>query len=121
MSRGQIARAALLLMVGNAASRLLGLGREAVVVGLFGLSASTSAFVTAATVPTVSGANRMPGYGVDVNMAMAHPSTTTKTAKMKATTVQARLTVPPFADQSVRMVGPTASPATAAAHTSLGS
>ena len=53
MSRGQIARAALLLMVGNAASRLLGLGREAVVVGLFGLSASTSAFVTAATVPTM--------------------------------------------------------------------
>ena len=53
MSRGQIARAALLLMLGNAASRLLGLGREAVVVGLFGLSAATSAFVTASTVPTM--------------------------------------------------------------------
>lgn len=40
-------------MVGNAASRLLGLGREAVIVGLFGLTASTSAFVTASTVPTM--------------------------------------------------------------------
>lgn len=53
MSRGQIARAALLLMLGNAASRVLGVGREAVVVGLFGLTASTSAFLTAATVPTM--------------------------------------------------------------------
>src|SRR5262245_4817568 len=40
-------------MVGNAASRLLGLGREAVVLGLFGLTAQTSAFVTASTVPTM--------------------------------------------------------------------
>jgi putative peptidoglycan lipid II flippase len=53
LSRGQIVRAALLLMLGNLASRLLGLGREAIVVGLFGLSASTSAFLTAATVPTM--------------------------------------------------------------------
>ena len=40
-------------MLGNAASRVLGLGREAVIVGLFGLTASTSAFLTAATVPTM--------------------------------------------------------------------
>jgi putative peptidoglycan lipid II flippase len=40
-------------MLGNLLSRLLGLGREAVVVGLFGLTASTSAFLTAATVPTM--------------------------------------------------------------------
>lgn len=40
-------------MLGNAASRVLGLGREAVVAGLFGVSASTSAFLTAATVPTM--------------------------------------------------------------------
>lgn len=41
------------MMASNLASRLLGLGREAVVVGLFGLSAATSAFVTASTVPTM--------------------------------------------------------------------
>ncbi len=50
---GSIARAALVLMLGNLVSRVLGLGREAVVVGLYGLSADSSSFATAATVPTM--------------------------------------------------------------------
>ena len=53
MSRGAIARAALLLMLGNLLSRVLGLAREAVVVGLYGLTADSSSFATAATVPTM--------------------------------------------------------------------
>jgi putative peptidoglycan lipid II flippase len=40
-------------MLGNLLSRVLGLGREAVVVGLYGLTADSSSFATAATVPTM--------------------------------------------------------------------
>lgn len=40
-------------MLGNAASRVLGLGREAVIFGLFGVTAETSAFATASAVPTM--------------------------------------------------------------------
>ncbi|HEV8633130.1 MAG TPA: murein biosynthesis integral membrane protein MurJ [Chloroflexota bacterium] len=43
----------MLLMLGNLLSRVLGLGREAVVVGLYGLTADSSSFATAATVPTM--------------------------------------------------------------------
>jgi putative peptidoglycan lipid II flippase len=52
-ARGEIARAALLLMVGNLLSRVLGLAREAVVAGLYGLTADSSSFTTAWTVPTM--------------------------------------------------------------------
>jgi putative peptidoglycan lipid II flippase len=52
-ARREIARAALLLMLGNLLSRALGLAREAVVAGLFGLTADSSSFTTAATVPTM--------------------------------------------------------------------
>src|SRR5688572_3496208 len=40
-------------MLGNLLSRVLGLAREAVVVGLYGLNADSSSFTTAATVPTM--------------------------------------------------------------------
>ncbi len=53
LTRGQIVRSAFILMAGNASSRVLGFAREAVVVGLFGLTASSSAFITASTVPTM--------------------------------------------------------------------
>ncbi|TAK21461.1 MAG: murein biosynthesis integral membrane protein MurJ [Chloroflexota bacterium] len=53
MIRSDIARASAVLMLGNLASRVLGVAREATVVGMFGLSAASSAFVTAATVPTM--------------------------------------------------------------------
>ena len=53
MSAGAIARAAGLLLLGSLASRLLGLGREQVIAALYGASATTSAFATAATIPTM--------------------------------------------------------------------
>lgn len=48
-----IAGAAALITLGNLLSRLLGLVRESVIAGLFGKSVVTSAFTTAATVPTM--------------------------------------------------------------------
>ena len=48
-----IATAAVLIMLGNAASRLLGLGREQVIAALFGRTGVTDAFVAAITVPTM--------------------------------------------------------------------
>lgn len=48
-----IATAAVLIMLGNAASRLLGLGREQVIAALFGRTGVTDAFVAALTVPTM--------------------------------------------------------------------
>ena len=48
-----IATAAVLIMLGNAASRLLGLGREQVIAALFGQTGATDAFVAANTVPTM--------------------------------------------------------------------
>lgn len=50
---GGIARAAALITLGNLLSRLLGLVRESVIAGLFGKTLITSAFTTAATVPTM--------------------------------------------------------------------
>lgn len=47
-----VARAALILMLGNVASRLLGIVREQVIAGLFGATATTDAFTAAARVPT---------------------------------------------------------------------
>ncbi len=44
---------ALLLLIGNLLSRLLGLAREQVIAGFFGETAVTSAFSTASTVPTI--------------------------------------------------------------------
>src|SRR3989304_1811727 len=46
-----IAGAAFVLMLGNLASRLLGLVREQVIAGLFGASAITAAFPAASRVP----------------------------------------------------------------------
>ena len=48
-----IATAAVLIMLGNAVSRLLGLGREQVIAALFGRTGITDAFVAAITVPTM--------------------------------------------------------------------
>lgn len=48
-----IAGAALLITLGNAASRLLGLVREQVIAALFGRTGVTDAFVAAITVPTM--------------------------------------------------------------------
>ncbi|MHB9092883.1 MAG: murein biosynthesis integral membrane protein MurJ [Chloroflexota bacterium] len=48
-----IASAAVLITLGSAASRLLGLVREQVIAALFGRTAITDAFVTAITVPTM--------------------------------------------------------------------
>ena len=50
---GGIAAAAVLITTGNAISRLLGLIRVQVIAGVFGPTVDTSAFVTAATVPTM--------------------------------------------------------------------
>lgn len=49
--RRGIASTALLITLGNLTSRLLGLLREGVIAGLFGKTAQTSAFATAASVP----------------------------------------------------------------------
>ncbi|MCL5962394.1 MAG: murein biosynthesis integral membrane protein MurJ [Chloroflexi bacterium] len=51
--RARIATAATIIMLGNVGSRLLGLVREQVIAGLFGPTATTSAFVAASTVPTM--------------------------------------------------------------------
>ena len=51
--RHSIARAASLITAGNLLSRVLGLVRESTIAGLFGKSMETSAFATAATVPTM--------------------------------------------------------------------
>jgi putative peptidoglycan lipid II flippase len=48
-----IARAALIIMLGNVASRLLGLVREVVIAGLFGATSATDAFTAASRVPTM--------------------------------------------------------------------
>lgn len=48
-----IASAAFLIMLGNVASRLLGLVREQVIVALFGRTGITDAFVASITVPTM--------------------------------------------------------------------
>lgn len=47
-----IARAALIIMLGNVASRLLGVVREQVVAGLFGLTDAADAFSAASRVTT---------------------------------------------------------------------
>jgi putative peptidoglycan lipid II flippase len=52
-ARRQIATAALVIMVGNVASRLLGLVREQVMAWLFGATGATDAFVAASAVPTM--------------------------------------------------------------------
>jgi putative peptidoglycan lipid II flippase len=51
--RQRIATAAGLIMLGNIASRLLGVVREQVIAALFGTTGTTDAFVAAATVPTM--------------------------------------------------------------------
>lgn len=51
-ARRTIVRAATIIMIGNVASRLLGLVREQVIAALFGASGATDAFVAASTVPT---------------------------------------------------------------------
>jgi len=51
--RQRIATAASLIMLGNIASRLLGVVREQVIAALFGTTGTTDAFVAAATVPTM--------------------------------------------------------------------
>lgn len=48
----RIAIAALLIAIGNIASRVLGLAREAVIAGLFGAGAAVDAFTAASTIPT---------------------------------------------------------------------
>ncbi|MBI4318104.1 MAG: murein biosynthesis integral membrane protein MurJ [Chloroflexi bacterium] len=52
-TRRKIVTAAAIIMLGNVLSRLLGLVREQVIAGVFGPSGTTSAFVAAATVPTM--------------------------------------------------------------------
>src|SRR3989304_8248846 len=47
-----IARAAVIIMLGNALSRLLGMVREMVIAGLYGDSSFTDAFTAASRVPT---------------------------------------------------------------------
>jgi putative peptidoglycan lipid II flippase len=49
----QIALAALLIALGNIASRLVGLTREAVIAGVFGRGADVAAFTAASAVPTI--------------------------------------------------------------------
>jgi putative peptidoglycan lipid II flippase len=51
--RRAIATAAAILMLGNVASRLLGVLRELVIADRFGATAATSSFVAASTVPTM--------------------------------------------------------------------
>lgn len=53
ISRRSIVAAATLIMLGNIASRLLGLVREQVIASIFGATGATSAFVAASTVPTM--------------------------------------------------------------------
>lgn len=53
MSRSSILGAVGLLFIGNLMSRLLGLVREQVIAAFFGEQAATTAFTTAATVPTM--------------------------------------------------------------------
>lgn len=53
ISRRSIVAAATLIMLGNVASRLLGLVREQVIASLFGATGATSAFVAASTVPNM--------------------------------------------------------------------
>ena len=48
-----MAGAAIIIMLGNAASRLLGLVRDQVIAALFGRTGATDAFVAAMTVPTM--------------------------------------------------------------------
>src|SRR3954453_18857397 len=48
----QVAIAAMLIAIGNIASRVLGLAREAVIAGLFGAGAAVDAFTAASTIPT---------------------------------------------------------------------
>jgi putative peptidoglycan lipid II flippase len=52
-NRRGILTAAVLILLGNLVSRLLGLVREQVIAGYFGVSVVTSAFQTASTVPTM--------------------------------------------------------------------
>jgi putative peptidoglycan lipid II flippase len=52
-SHQAIAGAALVIMVGNVVSRLLGLAREQVMAWLFGATGATDAFVAASAVPTI--------------------------------------------------------------------
>ncbi len=52
-ARRHLVTAAGLILLGNLVSRILGLGREQVIAALFGETAVTSAFSTAATVPTI--------------------------------------------------------------------
>src|SRR5215211_1783582 len=49
----RVAIAATLIAIGNIASRVLGLAREAVIAGLFGAGAAVDAFTAASTVPTI--------------------------------------------------------------------
>ena len=49
----RIAHAAVIIALGNVASRLLGIVREQVIAGLFGATGVTDAFVAASTVPTM--------------------------------------------------------------------
>jgi putative peptidoglycan lipid II flippase len=49
----RIAHAAMIIALGNVASRLLGIVREQVIAGLFGATGVTDAFVAASTVPTM--------------------------------------------------------------------
>ncbi|MCS6841686.1 MAG: murein biosynthesis integral membrane protein MurJ [Roseiflexus sp.] len=49
----RVATAALLIAVGNIASRLIGVVREAVIAGLFGRGADVAAFTAASAVPTI--------------------------------------------------------------------
>jgi putative peptidoglycan lipid II flippase len=48
----RVAIAATLIAIGNIASRVLGLAREAVIAGLFGAGAAVDAFTAASTIPT---------------------------------------------------------------------
>jgi len=52
-TRRTIVKAAGIIMLGNIASRLLGVAREQVIAALFGATGTTDAFVAASTVPTV--------------------------------------------------------------------
>lgn len=49
----RVAVAALLIALGNIASRVLGVVRESVIAGLFGRSAAIATFTAAATIPTI--------------------------------------------------------------------
>ncbi len=51
--RSRIAQAALIIMIGNVASRILGVVREQVIAGLFGATGFTDSFVAASAIPTV--------------------------------------------------------------------